>query len=114
MVEGSTEDQRALSETLELVASYPQSGKPSKTWLATADRVLDTLDDAPGLVSALLDGAVAADDVVEHHQYANGDYTSVNFAVGGHEQILCGIATLAGRLGSGRRSTGCAGWRRRL
>ena len=99
VVEGSTEDRRALSETLELVASYPQSGKPSKTWLATADRVLDTLDDAPGLVSALLDGAVAADDVVEHHQYANGDYTSVNFAVGGHEQILCGIATLAGRLG---------------
>jgi hypothetical protein len=95
----SNESLPTLTAMLELLASYPQSGKPSKTWLAAADKVRDSLGDAPGLVGSLLDVALTAEDVVKEHRWGGDDYTHVYFVAGGHEQVLCAIATLAGRLG---------------
>ncbi|MET9311503.1 DUF4132 domain-containing protein [Kribbella sp. NPDC003505] len=77
----------ALDAAIDLLAAYPDSGRPSKKWLAEAARVIGRLAGPARLVSALLDAALDADDA-EHYKYVNS----------GNESFLCGAVALAGLL----------------
>lgn len=88
----STEPLQARQAALDLLASFPDAGKPSKKWLASAERVQRLLS-APGkLVGQLLDAAIDAGDTVR--KYSSSEYT--RYVEGGNESFLCGLAMLAG------------------
>lgn len=92
----STEPLEARVAALDLLSAFPDTGKPSKRWLASAERV-QTLLTAPGvLVGQLLDAAIDAEDTVREYSSGHHSHQYTVYVEGSNESILCGTAVLAG------------------
>ncbi|MFI7061804.1 DUF4132 domain-containing protein [Kribbella sp. NPDC050124] len=88
----------ARATVLDLLAAFPSSGRPSKKWLAEAERVRGLMSQPVALVEALLDAALDASETDTEHTYDARVYTVTRYVTPGNESFLCGVAMLAGVL----------------
>jgi len=96
LIETSQESDEARAAVLDLLTTFPASGRPAKKWYAEAERVRGLLEQAAALTGGLLDAALDAADSEEEHSYNRERYTVTRYATAGNESLLCGAATFAG------------------
>jgi hypothetical protein len=94
--EASDEPVAARAAALDLLASFPASGRPAKKWQTEAERVRGSLVDPATFVGALLDVALEAVETEEEHTYNGETYTVTLYATPASESLLCGAVALAG------------------
>jgi hypothetical protein len=94
---GSGVDHAVLGELIVHLAALPESGKPSKRWIAGAEELRGRLEDPVGLVATLLAELLAADDLVVEHEHAGDSYTTTHFFHygTGNESFALAIVKLA-------------------
>jgi hypothetical protein len=98
-LEESSEPYEVRTALLDLLVSFPTSGRPAKKWQTEAVRVVGLLDRPSALVGALLDAALEATDTEEIHDHGGETYTWVRYVGAGNEAVLCAVTTLAGIVG---------------
>jgi hypothetical protein len=98
--EGREEAEEARAAMLDLLATFPTSGRPPKKWQTERERVCQLQKQPSRLVGTLLDAALAARDLEEEHTNSRdgSTYTTVRFANYGNQAFLCGAAAVAGAL----------------
>jgi hypothetical protein len=96
LIETSQESSEARAAVLDLLTTFPASGRPPKKWHAEAERVGGLLARPAALTGGLLDAALDAADTEEEHTHDRQRYTVTRYVTAGNESLLCGAATFAG------------------
>jgi hypothetical protein len=107
--EAIPEPDEAKAKLITVLAAYPVTGKPRRTWRSDAAAALMDLKEPVAAMSALLEAAISAPDYA-HRQRADVFY----FATKANEAFLCGTTVLASRAAAGSTQDGGAGLLSRL
>jgi hypothetical protein len=95
-LEALSEPDEAKARLIAVLAGYPDTGKPRRTWRSDAEAALTGLRDPVATMCALLDAAIGAPDY-RHRQRADIIY----FASPANEAFLCATTVLASRAAAG-------------
>jgi hypothetical protein len=93
VLEDNAQPDSACGAVLNLLAGFPATGRPGKTWTRDAEVVQKEVTGLSRLLGALLDAAIGADD----HETVHG---STSYVTGANEAVLCGLAVLSGHAAS--------------
>ena len=96
VITADREPDAARGRLIRLLAEFPTAGKPGEQWTADARNVASQFGDSPGLIGALLDAAIDAEDFEAEQRY--GGWVVPAYVTKANEPVVCGLALLAGQV----------------
>ena len=94
----SSEQEATLAKTLEVLGTYPETGKPSRGWSSSLDALSTALAEPAVLATGLLDALLRAEDTEGSYTYYGRTYPTIRFLEPTNDRFACAVAAFAGTL----------------